>query len=79
VHFRVKNSVEIGKLKTAYAERIGVPVRNANSWQKSNFGLWLQAGTLLFLFDGRPVQDEDTPLSRTMKDGDVIAVSCADH
>ncbi len=44
VHFRVKMSTQMGKLKRSYSERIGVSV-----------------ASLRFLFDGRRINDEETP------------------
>ena len=57
IHFRVKMSTNMGKLKKSYAERVGV-----------------QGSTLRFLFDGKRIQDEDTPKSLEMEQEDVIEV-----
>jgi len=57
VHFRVKMSTQMGKLKKSYAERIGVGV-----------------GSLRFLFDGRRVNDDETPKALEMENDDVIEV-----
>ncbi|XP_076349277.1 small ubiquitin-related modifier-like isoform X2 [Tachypleus tridentatus] len=44
IHFRVKMTTQMGKLKKSYSERVGVPV-----------------GSLRFLFDGRRINDDETP------------------
>jgi len=57
VHFKVKYSTNMGKLKKSYAERQGV-----------------QQASLRFLFDGKRIQDDETPKQLDMEDGDVIEV-----
>ena len=57
IHFRVKTSTLMGKLKKSYAERVGVPVN-----------------TLRFLFDGRRINDEESPKALEMENDDVIEV-----
>lgn len=57
IHFRVKFTTQMGKLKKSYAERIGVPV-----------------STLRFLFDGRRINDDETPKILEMEQDDVIEV-----
>ncbi|KAF4523804.1 hypothetical protein B566_EDAN013362 [Ephemera danica] len=44
IHFRVKMTTQMGKLKKSYSERVGVPVTS-----------------LRFLFDGRRINDDETP------------------
>ena len=44
IHFRVKMTTQMGKLKKSYSERVGVPV-----------------SSLRFLFDGRRINDDETP------------------
>jgi len=44
IHFRVKMTTQLGKLKRSYADRVGVSV-----------------ASLRFLFDGRRINDEETP------------------
>lgn len=44
VHFRVKMSTQMSKLKKSYADRLGVA-----------------PSALRFLFDGRRINDDDTP------------------
>jgi len=46
VHFRVKQTTLMSKLKRSYADRIGAPVTS-----------------LRFLFDGRRINDDDSPKS----------------
>jgi len=57
IHFRVKMTTQMGKLKKSYAERVGVSVNS-----------------LRFLFDGRRINDEETPKQLEMEDNDVIEV-----
>merc|ERR1712172_25303 len=57
IHFRVKFSTNMGKLKKSYAERVGVAV-----------------STLRFLFDGRRINDDETPKVLEMEQDDVIEV-----
>lgn len=57
VHFKVKLSTNMGKLKKSYSDRQGVPVTS-----------------LRFLFDGRRINDDETPKQLEMEDGDVIEV-----
>jgi len=57
VHFRVKQTTLMAKLKRSYADRIGAPVTS-----------------LRFLFDGRRVNDDDSPKSLDMENEDVIEV-----
>ena len=47
IHFLVKMSTNMGKLKKSYAEKVGVPV-----------------SSLKFLFDGRRINDDDSPKGR---------------
>ncbi|XP_055340177.1 LOW QUALITY PROTEIN: small ubiquitin-related modifier-like [Paramacrobiotus metropolitanus] len=57
VHFRVKASTALGKLKKSYADRMGVAV-----------------AALRFLFDGRRLEDNETPTGLEMENDDVIEV-----
>ena len=57
VHFKVKYTTNLGKLKKSYSDRQGVSV-----------------AALRFLFDGKRINDEDTPKSLEMEDGDSIEV-----
>ncbi|XP_053201302.1 small ubiquitin-related modifier-like [Panonychus citri] len=57
IHFRVKMTTAMGKLKKSYSERVGVPVTS-----------------LRFLFDGRRINDTDTPKQLEMENDDVIEV-----
>ena len=57
IHFRVKMSTSMAKLKKSYAERVGVPV-----------------SSLRFLFDGKRINDEETPKALEMEQEDVIEV-----
>lgn len=57
IHFRVKLTVQFGKVKRVYSERLGVHV-----------------GSLRFLFDGRRINDTDTPKMLEMENDDVIEV-----
>jgi len=57
IHFRVKMSTQMGKLKKSYSERVGVPMTS-----------------LRFLFDGRRINDDETPKQLEMENDDVIEV-----
>ena len=57
IHFRVKMTTQMGKLKKSYSERVGVPV-----------------SSLCFLFDGRQINDNDTPKQLEIEQDDVIEV-----
>lgn len=57
IHFRVKMTTQMGKLKKSYSERVGVPVTS-----------------LRFLFDGRRINDDETPKQLEMENDDVIEV-----
>merc|ERR1712183_129086 len=57
IHFRVKQTTRMGKLKKSYSERVGVPVTS-----------------LRFLFDGRRINDDETPKALEMEQDDVIEV-----
>ena len=52
IHFRVKQTTQMGKLKKSYSERVGVPV-----------------SSLRFLFDGRRINDDETPKALEMEQG----------
>ncbi|CAG0879721.1 unnamed protein product [Cyprideis torosa] len=58
IHFRLKTSTQMGKIKNSYAERVGAPVNS-----------------LRFLFDGRRINDDETPEQLGMKNYDVIQVN----
>lgn len=57
IHFRVKMTTQMGKLKRSYSDRLGVPVTS-----------------LRFLFDGRRINDDETPKQLEMENDDVIEV-----
>merc|ERR1712076_57733 len=57
IHFRVKQTTQMGKLKKSYSERVGVPQTS-----------------LRFLFDGRRINDDETPKALEMEQDDVIEV-----
>ncbi|CAF1129076.1 unnamed protein product [Adineta steineri] len=57
VHFKVKMTTSMGKLKKSYAERQGVAVNS-----------------LRFLFDGKRINDDETPKLLEMEDNDTIDV-----
>lgn len=57
IHFRVKYTTPMSKIKKSYSERIGVPVTS-----------------LRFLFDGKRINDLDTPKQLDMEEDDTIEV-----
>merc|ERR1712072_508461 len=62
IHFRVKQTTQMGKLKKSYAERVGVPITSLRS-----------------LFDGRRINDDETPKALEMEQDDVIEVYQTDR
>ena len=52
IHFLVKMSTNMGKLKKSYAEKVGVPV-----------------SSLKFLFDGRCINDDESPKGGLILEG----------
>lgn len=57
IHFRVKFTTPMSKIKKSYSERVGVPVTS-----------------LRFLFDGKRINDTDTPKQLEMEEEDTIEV-----
>lgn len=57
IHFRVKMTTQMGKLKKSYSDRVGVPMTS-----------------LRFLFDGKRINDDETPKQLEMENDDVIEV-----
>uniref|UniRef100_A0A0N4ZVE1 Small ubiquitin-related modifier n=1 Tax=Parastrongyloides trichosuri TaxID=131310 RepID=A0A0N4ZVE1_PARTI len=57
VHFKVKKTTTMQKLKKTYADRMGVSPQS-----------------LRFLFDGKRIENSDTPKSLEMDQDDVIEV-----
>lgn len=57
IHFRVKMTTAMSKLKKSYSDRVGVPM-----------------SSLRFLFDGKRINDADTPKLMEMEDDDTIEV-----
>lgn len=57
IHFKVKMTTQMSKLKKSYSERVGVSVNS-----------------LRFLFDGKRINDTDTPKCLEMENDDVIEV-----
>ena len=57
IHFRVKITTQMGKLKKSYSERVGAPI-----------------ALLRFLFDGKRINDDETPKSLEMEQDDFIEV-----
>ena len=54
IHFRVKQTTKMVKLKESFSERVGVPVNS-----------------LQFRFDGRRINDDDTPQTFGLRQDDV--------
>lgn len=57
IHFRVKFTTPMSKIKKSYSDRVGVPVTS-----------------LRFLFDGKRINDTDTPKQLEMEEDDTIEV-----
>ena len=84
IHFRVKQTTQMGKLKKSYSERVGVPVTSLRWVSISAKTTWILCFTLFyilssvymsrFLFDGRRINDDETPKALEMEQDDVIEV-----
>ena len=84
IHFRVKQTTQMGKLKKSYSERVGVPVTSLRWASISSKTTWISCFTLFymlssvsmrrFLFDGRRINDDETPKALEMEQDDVIEV-----
>ena len=57
IHFNVKLTTQLGKLKNSWSERMGI-----------------QLSRLRFVFQSKHINDDDTPETLKMKDGDIIEV-----
>jgi len=57
IHFRVKMTTQLIKLKQAYSERVGIPI-----------------SSIRFIFDGRRINDDETPEQLEMEQDDMIHV-----
>ena len=74
IHFRVKQTTLMGKLKKSYSERVGVPIASlrflfdGRKYRISNF-LWFLDETI----SGR-INDDETPKALEMEQDDVIEV-----
>ena len=83
IHFRVKQTTQMGKLKKSYSERVGVPVTSLR-WVSTKKNAWISCFTPFyvlssvslprFLFDGRRINDDETPKALEMEQDDVIEV-----
>ena len=73
IHFRVKHTTQMGKLKKSYSERVGVPVTSLR-YSYDFFIYSLQVFLFRFLFDGRRINDDETPKALEMEQDDVIEV-----
>ena len=84
IHFRVKQTTQMGKLKKSYSERVGVPVTSLRWVSISTKTIGILCFTLFytlssvamhrFLFDGRRINDDETPKALEMEQDDVIEV-----
>ena len=63
IHFRVKKSTQLRKLKISYYKRKRSP------WAQDSLHF------LTFQYRGRGIRDEDTPETLQMEEGDIIEVS----
>ena len=64
IHFRVKQTTQMGKLKKSYSERVG------QSWITSvmfSSQVGVPVTSLRFLFDGRRINDDETPKALEME------------
>ena len=75
IHFRVKQTTQMGKLKKSYSERVGVPVTSLRYILISfNSRIDVIEIYFRFLFDGRRINDDETPKALEMEQDDVIEV-----
>ena len=74
IHFRVKQTTQMGKLKKSYSERVGVPVTSLRYLQESVKCDVINLFLFRFLFDGRRINDDETPKALEMEQDDVIEV-----
>ena len=65
IHFRVKKSTKLRKLKISYYKRKRSP------WAQDSLHF------LTFQYRGRGIRDEDTPETLQMEEGDIIEVSAS--
>ena len=81
IHFRVKQTTQMGKLKRSYSERIGVPMTSLR-WILNLF-LICHSMTPRFLYDGKRILDEVTPglleMERYSCLGSMCTMCCALH
>lgn len=63
----------MGKLKKSYAERQGESIFRENFRLFVEF-LGVSVGSLRFLFDGKRINDDETPKQLEMEDNDTIDV-----
>ena len=75
IHFRVKNTTSMAKLKKSYSERV---VSYLSSDLSTSLTIIIIQGvpvdSLRFLFDGRRINDADSPKMLEMENDDVIEV-----
>merc|ERR1712130_2719 len=74
IHFRVKQTTQMGKLKKSYSERVGVPVTSLRFVVKLLYWFLTAFSMCRFLFDGRRIDDDETPKALEMEQDDVIEV-----
>jgi len=74
IHFRVKQTTQMGKLKKSYSERVGVPVTSLRFVTSKKYRFLFFIIVRGFLFDGRRINDDETPKALEMEQDDVIEV-----
>ncbi|KAL2737789.1 small ubiquitin-related modifier-like [Vespula squamosa] len=74
IHFRVKMTTQMGKLKKSYSDRVEI----FQIYSSVYFGIVKKKGvpmtSLRFLFDGKRINDDETPKQLEMENDDVIEV-----
>ncbi|KAL7278269.1 hypothetical protein ACG7TL_008245 [Trametes sanguinea] len=68
VFFKIKRNTKLSKLQGAYANKVG---KDVNSIRDGDLGA---GATIMFLYDGSRIGDDDTPASLDMEDNDTIDV-----
>ena len=74
IHFRVKQTTQMGKLKKSYSERVGSLVLLVLGSKICLSQVGVPVTSLRFLFDGRRINDDETPKALEMEQDDVIEV-----
>ena len=67
IHFRVKQTTQMGKLKKSYSERVSFHLLLIITNLSSVSQVGVPVTSLRFLFDGRRINDDETPKALEME------------